>query len=170
VVSSACPDNHRWTLGRAGSGTVRIPKLPVHPARRPAARLITAGHALAADGARQAPELLAGIYTLTTRTLIKLDDQQISWMTADRARVLATGSADPLLASELAVLARKAGWYEQAISIALGAAAAPGLAGNHPQAAAERGLLIQSAAYTAARAGDRDTMRATGRMGDGYAA
>jgi hypothetical protein len=126
-------------------------------------RLVTAGHALTADSAPQAPELLAGIYTLTTRTLIKLDDQQISWMAADRARVLAAGSADPLLASEaarnLAILARKAGWHEQAISIALSAAAAPGLAGNHPQAAAERGLLIQSAAYTAARSGDRDTMR-----------
>lgn len=126
-------------------------------------RLVTAGHALAADGTPQAPELLAEIYTLTTRTLIKLDDQQISWMAADRARVLAAGSTDPLLASEaarnLAVLARKAGWYEQAISIALSAAAAPGLAGNHPQAAAERGLLVQSAAYTAARSGDRDTMR-----------
>jgi hypothetical protein len=114
--------------------------------------LITAGHAPAADEPAHAAELLAGIYTLTARTLIKLDDQQISWMAADRARALAAGSADPLLASEatrnLAVLARKAGWYEQATSIAL--TAAPGLAGSNPQATAERGLLIQSAAYSAA--------------------
>jgi hypothetical protein len=48
----------------------------------------------------------------------------------------------------LAVLARKAGWHEQASSIALSAAASPLLAGTGTRLAAERGLLIQSAAYT----------------------
>ena len=95
--------------------------------------------------------------------LIKLDDQQLGWMAADRARVLASGGGDPLAVGEaarnLAVLARKAGWHEQASSIALSAAASPLLAGPGPRLAAERGLLIQSAAYTAARAGDRDGMR-----------
>jgi hypothetical protein len=95
--------------------------------------------------------------------LIKLDDQQLGWMAADRARVLASGGGDPLAAGEaarnLAVLARKAGWHDQAASIALTAAASPLLAGKSPRLAAERGLLLQSAAYTAARAGDRDSMR-----------
>jgi hypothetical protein len=95
--------------------------------------------------------------------LIKLDDQQLGWMAADRARVLASGAGDPLAAGEvarnLAVLARKAGWHEQAASIALSAAASPLLTGKSPALAAQRGLLIQSAAYTAARAGDRDGMR-----------
>ena len=128
-------------------------------------RLISAGHVLAADGgdSGQRNALLAGIYTLTTRMLIKLDDQQLGWMAADRARVLASGGGDPLAAGEaarnLAVLARKAGWHEQASSIALSAAASPLLAGTGSRLAAERGLLIQSAAYTAARAGDRDGMR-----------
>jgi transcriptional regulator with XRE-family HTH domain len=127
-------------------------------------RLIAAGHVLAAGGpdSGQRDALLAGIYTLTTRMLIKLDDQQLGWMAADRARVLASGG-DPLAVGEaarnLAVLARKAGWHEQASSIALTAAASPLLAGPGPRLAAERGLLIQSAAYTAARAGDRDGMR-----------
>ncbi len=128
-------------------------------------RLISAGHVLAADDRDfgQRNELLAGLYTLTTRMLIKLDDQQLGWMAADRARVLTAGGGDPLAAGEaarnLAVLARKAGWHQQASSIALSAAASPLLAGTGPRLAAERGLLVQSAAYTAARAGDRDGMR-----------
>jgi hypothetical protein len=84
-------------------------------------------------------------------------------MAADRARVLAAGSGDPLTGAEaarnLAVLARKAGWQAQATAIALTAAASPRLSGDDPRLAAERGLLIQSAAYTAARTRDRDGMR-----------
>lgn len=125
-------------------------------------RLISAGHGLAAADER-AGALLGGIYTLTTRMLIKLDDQQLGWMAADRASVLTSGGRDPLAAAEaarnLAVLARKAGWNDRAVSIALAAASAPGLAGDDPRLAAERGLLIQSAAYSAARAGDREGMR-----------
>ncbi len=126
-------------------------------------RLISAGHLLAADGGtEETGVVLAAIYTLTTRMLIKLDDTQLGWMAADRAKLLASG-ADRLLEAEaarnLAVLARKAGWHAQAASIALTAAASPRLRGADPRLAAERGLLIQSAAYTAARAGDRDGMR-----------
>lgn len=125
-------------------------------------RLIAAGYCLA-DGDERAEALLAGIYTLTTRVLIKLDDRELGWMTADRASVLAARGRDPLAAAEaarnLAVLARKAGWNDRAASIALAAASAPGLTGDDPCLAAERGLLIQSAAYSAARAGDRDGMR-----------
>ena len=47
----------------------------------------------------EASAVLAGIYTLATRMLIKLDDQQLGWMAAGRAghRILspaicATGS------------------------------------------------------------------------------
>ncbi|MGH2930914.1 MAG: hypothetical protein ACRDL8_22105, partial [Solirubrobacteraceae bacterium] len=128
-------------------------------------RLICAGHVLAVGGGSpvERDALLAGIYALTTRMLVKLDDQQLGWMAADRARVLVSGGGEPLAVGEaarnLAVLARKAGWHEQAASIALSAAASPLLAGKSPALAAERGLLIQSAAYTAARAGDRDGMR-----------
>jgi transcriptional regulator with XRE-family HTH domain len=127
-------------------------------------QLISSGHAAAAapDDADSAA-VLAGIYTLTTRMLIKLDDQQLSWMAADRARVFASVAEDPLVSAEaarnLAVLARKAGWYAQAMSIALSAAGQPGLRDGDPGRAAERGLLIQSAAYTAARNGDRSGMR-----------
>lgn len=126
-------------------------------------RLISAGHVLGADDDAERSALLAGTYTLATRMLIKLDDQQLGWMAADRARVLASDCGDPLTVGEaarnLAVLARKAGWHHQASSIALAAASSPALAGPSAWLTAERGLLIQSAAYTAARAGDRDSMR-----------
>ncbi|MFH8405271.1 XRE family transcriptional regulator [Streptomyces sp. NPDC018019] len=127
-------------------------------------RLLQAGHALTTSS--EDPEhhlLLANSYTLATRMLIKLDEQQLGWMAADRARQLAAASADPLSVAEaarqLAVLARKAQWHDQALSIALTAADDPALRTAGRQGTAQRGLLIQSAAYTAARCGDRDGMR-----------
>ena len=124
--------------------------------------LITTGHAHAGDD-ETAGILLAEVYTLVTRVLIKMDDQQLAWMAADRARTFATGGGAPLIAAEaarnLAVLARKAGWYHQAAAFALDAADHDDLRGDDPGLLAERGLLIQSAAYTAAKSGDRDRMR-----------
>ncbi|MFG2217653.1 hypothetical protein ACGFN1_22695 [Streptomyces sp. NPDC048685] len=61
-------------------------------------------------------------------------------------------------ARNLAVLARRAGWEDQALSITLNAADDPALRASR-SGAAERGLLIQSAAYSAARGGDREGMR-----------
>ncbi|MGW1998259.1 helix-turn-helix domain-containing protein [Embleya sp. NPDC001921] len=126
--------------------------------------LVAAGHALADDTASAEHQVLLGeVYVLTTRMLIKLDDIQLGWMAADRARATAHAGNSPLVAAEaarnLAVLARKAGWHEQAMRIALDAADHPTLQGPSPRFAAERGLLLQSAAYTAARARDRDGMR-----------
>ncbi|PNE30821.1 transcriptional regulator [Streptomyces eurocidicus] len=145
-LSRALTDFHTC---RYGSLAVRLP------------RLIHAGHAHSASGGDCA--LLAQSYLLATRMLIKLDEQQLGWMAADRARQTAEAAGDVLLVAEaarqLAVLARKADWHEQAMSIALTAADHPGLRGGGPDHAAERGLLIQSAAYTAARAGDAAGMR-----------
>jgi transcriptional regulator with XRE-family HTH domain len=128
-------------------------------------RLITAAHNAAADRSTDpgVNALLAEIYTLTTRMLIKLDDQQLGWLAADRARVIASGAGAPLIAAEaarnLAVLARKAGWGEQAAAIALAAADHPDLRGTDPAHAAKRGQLIMSAAYTYAKNGDRAATR-----------
>ncbi|WP_240351231.1 XRE family transcriptional regulator [Streptomyces olivoreticuli] len=145
-LSRALTDFHTC---RYGSLAVRLP------------RLIHAGHARTASG--DDCVLLARSYLLATRMLIKLDEQQLGWMAADRARQSAEAAGDALLVAEaarqLAVLARKADWHEQAMSIALTAADHPGLRGGGPDHAAERGLLIQSAAYTAARAGDTAGMR-----------
>jgi hypothetical protein len=110
-------------------------------------------------------DVFAHLKAMISKPAIRnLDDPRLGWMAADRAQVTALGSGDPLVSAEkaarnLAVLARKAGRHAQAASIALTAAASPRLRGTDPRLAAERGLLIQSAAYTAARAADRDVMR-----------
>lgn len=121
-------------------------------------RLLYTGHA-SGDGSA----LLAQTYLLVVRLLIKLDEQQLGWMAADRARQYAEAAGDVLVVAEaarhLAVLARKARWHEQAMNIALTAADHPGLRSGGPEHAAGRGLLIQSAAYTAAKAGDTAGMR-----------
>ncbi|WP_326813163.1 XRE family transcriptional regulator [Streptomyces scopuliridis] len=125
-------------------------------------RLIRAGHALGSDAEEDRLDLLGQSYLLATRMLVKLDEQQLGWMAADRARQVAETGGHPLAVAEaarnLAVLARRAGWEEQALSIALIAADDPGLRASR-SGAAERGLLIQSAAYSAARGGDREGMR-----------
>lgn len=125
-------------------------------------RLIRAGHALGPADEGDHLDLLGQSYLLATRMLIKLDEQQLGWMAADRARQVAEAAGHPLAVAEaarnLAVLARRAGWEDQALSIALNAADDPALRASR-SGAAERGLLIQSAAYSAARRGDREGMR-----------
>jgi transcriptional regulator with XRE-family HTH domain len=126
--------------------------------------LIAGGHAaVAMTDDENTSTLLAEIYTLATRMLIKLDDQQLGWMAADRAKTIAGAAGSPLAAAEaarnLAVLARKAGWHAQAMAIALTAANHPDLRGAGPAHVAERGLLIQSASYSAAKRGDKSGMR-----------
>ncbi|WP_030390718.1 hypothetical protein [Streptomyces sp. NRRL S-241] len=127
-------------------------------------RLIRVGHALYTSGdTTEQHTLLAKSYLLATRMFVKMDEQQLGWMAADRARQLAESAGDVLAVAEsarqLAVLARKAGWHDQALSIALSAADHPDLRGTGPAGTAARGLLVQSASYTLARRGDRDGMR-----------
>ncbi|MEV0126616.1 hypothetical protein AB0I16_34585 [Streptomyces sp. NPDC050703] len=128
-------------------------------------RLIRSGHALSGSrGETQNCRLLAKSYLLATRMLIKMDEQQLGWMAADRTRQLAEAGGDILTVAESArqlagVLARVAGWHDEALSIALSAADHPDLRDTGRAGAAARGPLIQSATYTVARRGDRDGMR-----------
>ncbi len=130
-ISASGRNFHRCRYGRLADG------LP---------RLICGGHTLAAaSDTAEISAPLAGIHTLTTRMLIKLDDQQLGWMAADRARVLAVGSGDPLTRAEaarnLAVLACKAGWHTQAASIALTAPGDPALGGARLATARDAGSV-----------------------------
>ncbi|MCX4826508.1 helix-turn-helix domain-containing protein [Streptomyces sp. NBC_01142] len=127
-------------------------------------RLIRVGHARTANtNEAQDYVLLAKSYLLATRMLVKMDEQQLGWMAADRARQLSEAGGEALTVAEsarqLAVLARKAGWHQEALSIALTAADHPDLRSAGRAGAALRGLLVQSASYTLARRGDRDGMR-----------
>ncbi|MFG3282044.1 helix-turn-helix domain-containing protein [Streptomyces sp. NPDC048111] len=125
--------------------------------RLPAA--IRAGHTQGAGAERE----LAGAYILATRMLVKLDEQQLGWMAADRARQYAEAHGDVMQSTEaarqLAVLARRAGWAREAMTLALTAADDPRLRAAGSDGTAQRGLLVQSAAYTAARGGDAQGMR-----------
>ncbi|MBO2448724.1 helix-turn-helix transcriptional regulator [Actinomadura barringtoniae] len=117
-------------------------------------------------------DTLAETYNLTTRLLIKLDTE-LAWIAADRARGIAGSTGDPLAGGEaarnLAVLARRAGWYSQATQIALDTAENDALQGADPARTAERGLLVMSAAYTAAHAGDQAGMRELTRQAEALA-
>lgn len=124
-------------------------------------RLIRAAHN--ANGGTDAYRVLAQSYLLATRVLIKLDEPQLGWMAADRARQVAHAGGDPLAVAEaarqLAVLARKAGWHDQALTLTLNAADDPALRDAGRPGAAQRGLLIQCAAYTVAHMRDQSGMR-----------
>ncbi|WP_329389176.1 helix-turn-helix domain-containing protein [Streptomyces sp. NBC_01716] len=124
--------------------------------------VIRSGHAHSVSGNGQ-HLVLAKAYVLATRLLVKFDEQQLGWMAADRARQLAEADGNTLAIAEsarqIAVLARRAGWHHEAMSIALTAAGTPGLREAGHDGTAQRGLLIQSAAYSAARDGDADAMR-----------
>ncbi|MFI0409108.1 hypothetical protein [Actinomadura sp. 3N508] len=126
-------------------------------------RLIAGSAELASSEDPADVALLAEVYTLATRMLVKLDRTDLGLVAADRARRTAEGAADPILpveaARNLAVLTRKAGWHDKATQIALSAAADPRLRGPDPRFKAQRGLLIMSAAYTAAKMHDRRGMR-----------
>ncbi|MFF7402430.1 helix-turn-helix domain-containing protein [Streptomyces murinus] len=123
-------------------------------------RLLRAGHQAA--GSDHYP-VLAHAYLLATRVLIKLNASDLGWMAVDRARQLAQAADAPLAVAEAArqqaVLARQAGWRDQALAFALDAAADPALAAAGKPGAAQRGLLVQCAAYTVAHEGDQKAMR-----------
>ncbi|MFF4479475.1 helix-turn-helix domain-containing protein [Streptomyces sp. NPDC001520] len=122
-------------------------------------RLIRAGHQ-AGTGHHA---VLARCYLLATRALIKVDEPQLGWMAADRARQLALASGAPLEVAEAArqqaVLARQAGWHDQSLTLALTAADDPALRQAGNVGTAQRGLLIQCAAYTVAHQRDQEGMR-----------
>ncbi|MER6548485.1 helix-turn-helix transcriptional regulator [Streptomyces sp. NPDC001250] len=87
-LSCAFTDFHACRYGQLA---VRLP------------RLICAGHARStAEGSTQDGGLLAHSYLLATRMLIKLDEQQLGWMAADRARQTAQAIDQPLLVAEAA--------------------------------------------------------------------
>ncbi|MEV4339117.1 CRISPR-associated protein Cas5 [Streptomyces sp. NPDC049590] len=148
-----------------------IPRLGPHTLMRigdskihtPATAVLVTGLATCAPLCRTHEDLALLAFLLATRMLVKMDEQQLGWMAADRARQLAEAASDILALAEcarqMAVLARKAGWHDQALTIALCAADQPQLRAIGHAGTAVRGLLVQSAAYTLARRGDRDGMR-----------
>jgi transcriptional regulator with XRE-family HTH domain len=125
--------------------------------------LITAAEATAAGRLDpSAQRVLAESYNLATRALIKLEASGLEWLTADRALHAARAAEDPLTLAEaqrlVASVARRAGHHDRAQKLTLAAAAHLDVASPRPapRHLAVYGTLHLSAAYAAARAGDRE--------------
>jgi len=122
-------------------------------------RLLAAAQATAvASGTSTAHAALAEAYNTTTRALIKLDVSGLEWISADRAVHAADRSSDPLVYAEslrmMAAVCRRAGHHGHAHELLL--RATDQLEPHRADHAACHGLLMLTAAYTAAKAGDRD--------------
>jgi transcriptional regulator with XRE-family HTH domain len=112
------------------------------------------GDHLAADA------LLADAYILASGFMVKLNDDQLAWATADRAAQAAEASGDPLTLADarrsVATVMRRTGRPDRARALLINAAdeIIPSH-GSAPEQLSMYGTLLQVAAYTAAVDGDR---------------
>ncbi|GAA4616474.1 hypothetical protein GCM10023195_73310 [Actinoallomurus liliacearum] len=131
-------------------------------------RLVAAAEAThdhADDGdRREATAILAHTYNVTTRMLIKLDEDHVAWISGDRARTAAKNGDDVLTFAEatrnLCILTRAAGRHDKARDLAIDAAQQLQIADSPGQKIdrlhlSQRGLLLSTAGYSAAKSGDR---------------
>ncbi|MPZ80303.1 MAG: helix-turn-helix domain-containing protein [Actinophytocola sp.] len=125
--------------------------------------LITAAEATAAQRVDpQVQRVLAESYNLATRALIKLEASGLEWLSADRALHAARIAEDSLTLVEaqrlVASVARRAGHHDRAQALTLAAASHLDVARLRPapEHLAMYSTLHLSAAYAAARAGDRE--------------
>ena len=135
-------------------------------------RLVTAAEATHdhADDSdrRQAAAILAQTYNVTTRMLIKLDEDHVAWISGDRARRAAKNGDDALTFAEatrnLCILTRAAGRHDKARDLAIDAAQQLEIADSpgqktDPRHLSQYGLLLSTAGYSAAKSGDRADSR-----------
>lgn len=114
----------------------------------------------------QAVSAVAELYTTATRLCIKLGEDGLAGVTADRALTAALGGADALTVAEAHRMVssawRRQGHHARATDVAV--TAAQELAVDRTTDATERlsvqGNLYATAAYTAAKRGDRHTAQA----------
>ncbi|MEV0407689.1 helix-turn-helix transcriptional regulator [Actinoallomurus sp. NPDC050550] len=115
-----------------------------------------------ADGDERlaADALLADAYIVASSFMVKLNDDQLAWATADRAAQAAEASGDALVLADarrsVATVMRRTGRSGRAHALLIGTA--EDLAPGHnatPEQLSMYGTLLQTAAYTAAVDGDR---------------
>lgn len=105
---------------------------------------------------------LAALYTLASELMIKLGDDGLAWLSADRALEAAYASGDLLSVATArrawAIMLRRTGRTQTAQQLVVDTAAAlqPQL-NKGPEYLSVYGSLLATAAYTAATDGDRDT-------------
>jgi transcriptional regulator with XRE-family HTH domain len=147
---------------KAARGDFRDARYDRVPAALP--KIIAAAQATSQDaGAGQRAEasgLLADAYLLAADFAVKINDDPLSWTTADRALQAAQASGDPLLLADacraVAVAMRRARHPARAVDLLLHACRdiAPDAKAG-PDQLATYGNLLTVAAYTAATAGNR---------------
>jgi hypothetical protein len=147
---------------KAARGDFRDARYDRVPAAIP--KIIATAQATSQDaGAGQRAEasgLLADAYLLAADFAVKINDDPLSWTTADRALQAAQASGDPLLLADarraVAVAMRRARHPARAVDLLLHACRdiAPD-ANAGPDQLATYGNLLTVAAYTAATAGNR---------------
>ncbi|SEP53585.1 helix-turn-helix domain-containing protein [Amycolatopsis saalfeldensis] len=145
-----------FAYGRYGEVAARMPGLIV-------AATATRADPRAGDTATAAHAQLAELYTLTTDLAIKTGHDRLAWTAADRASQAADASGDLLTQATArrvwAIVLRRAGHGDTAQQMVIDTAHAlqPDLRG--PEQLSVFGSLMETAAYTAAADGDRDTAR-----------
>ncbi|MFJ1597247.1 helix-turn-helix domain-containing protein [Streptomyces sp. NPDC088261] len=116
-----------------------------------------------ADAQAQSATAVAELYSIATRLCIKLGEDGLAAVTADRALTAALSGADALTVAEAHRMVssswRRQGHYARATDVAV--TAAQHLAADRttpePQRLSVQGNLYVTAAYTAAKQGDRHT-------------
>lgn len=142
--------------GRYGEVAARLPDLI-------AAATATRADPLPGDTTTAAHAQLAELYTLTTDLAIKTGRDRLAWTVADRASQAADASGDLLAQATArrvwAIVLRRAGHADTAQQMVIDTALAlqPDL--RTPDQLSVYGSLMETAAYTAAADGDRDTAR-----------
>ncbi|MFE0024379.1 XRE family transcriptional regulator [Amycolatopsis sp. NPDC059021] len=121
-------------------------------------QLVSNAEAAAEAAAAASRIALAQVYNLVTRALLKLRASGLEWISADRALRVAMQAGDPLTLAEaqrlMGSVFRRAGHHERAQALVL--SAAEQLDTTTPEHLSLHGVLMCSAGYAAARAGDRD--------------
>lgn len=116
------------------------------------------------DGAdaETADAQLASLFSIASEAMVKFGERDVAHLAAAHAAVHAERSGDPVAVAESAqmraILARKAGRFSDAVAEVVNAV--DHLAGDSsPSTLSLRGSLLNTAGYTAARAGDRQGSR-----------
>jgi transcriptional regulator with XRE-family HTH domain len=119
------------------------------------------------DEARTAAHLLAQVYQISSSTLRKLGEHELSWLAADRSIAVAQRAGDTLLAGTattrvaLALLALGRARPALEVNVNIANRLAPGNSGEPPtpERLSVYGMLLLQGAMSAARIGDTATVR-----------
>jgi transcriptional regulator with XRE-family HTH domain len=119
------------------------------------------------DDGRGAAHLLAQVYQISSSTLRKLGEHELSWLAADRSIAVAQRSGDQLLAGTatyrvaLALLALGRARPALEVNVNIANRLAPGPNGDSatPERLSVYGMLLLQGAMAAARLGDTATVR-----------